>query len=80
MQYKTISLEEIDKPDWKQWLPVYGIYQLVSDGFKRKPTIIDNRRGETIFLGSAIYQATSLIALTYGVSFGLGAIIENFSF
>jgi hypothetical protein len=80
MVYKISLLEETDKPDWKQWLPVYGIYKMIADGFKRKPTIIDNRRGEAVFLGSAIYQATSLIALNFGASFGLGAILENFSF
>ncbi len=32
---------EQSKPDWKQWIPFYGIYKITSDDDKGKPTIWD---------------------------------------
>jgi hypothetical protein len=68
MKNKFESLEmELDKPNWKQWLPVYGIYQVNKDLFDDKPTIID-REDSASWYDSAAYQAVSIIATVYGLS------------
>ncbi len=36
---------EIEKPDWKQWLPLYGLYKVKVDNREDKPTIIDDMIG-----------------------------------
>lgn len=35
------SLENKAMPDKKQWIPLYGTYQLVKDGLDGKPTELD---------------------------------------
>ena len=63
MENKSESLErKLDRPDWKQWLPVYGIYQVKKDIFDNKPTVID-REFSASWIGSGIYQAVSIYGL-----------------
>ena len=30
------------KPDWKQWIPIYGIYKTGRDADNGKPSMLDN--------------------------------------
>ena len=58
MESTSESLEERldEKPDWKQWIPVYGIYQIKRDLDEGKPT----------FNMSNIYHAVSTVAIAMG--------------
>ena len=44
---------KIGKPDWKQWLPVYGLYQVMRDNLKGKPSINDMVDKNIALLASA---------------------------
>ncbi len=69
MENKVESLEKkLEKPDWKQWLPVYGIAQIFKDGAARKPRVIDN---EKLFWLSTAYQAVAINGIAFGVGYGL---------
>lgn len=71
MENKMLSLEnEVDKPDWKQWLPVYGIYKTLKDNSNNKPNIIFSRTEPTsdlVFWGSALYQGVSTVTAVVGI-------------
>ena len=57
-----------EKPDWKQWIPYYGIYKANRDFKDGKPSII-----ETSYAGSLLYHSVAV-----GGSIGAGlAIIEK---
>ena len=36
-------MEENKNPDWKQWIPVYGIYRVVKDAKEGKPSLADGK-------------------------------------
>lgn len=57
------SLEGKLKPDWKQWIPIYGIYQTEKDFDEGKPVIMNR--------ACSSYQALSSIAVSAGVIYGL---------
>ncbi len=75
MKCKSESLEKkLDKPDWKQWLPIWGVYQIVKDGVNGKPSIIINRTEQgvepakpRVFFGSMAYQAASVLVVGAGL-------------
>jgi len=82
MGNKSESLEsKLDKPDWKQWLPIWGAHQIVKDGMDGRPTIIYNEsEGRIKFglgLGSALYQAVSIATAVVGTIYGLIQIAEK---
>jgi len=78
MENQSESLEKkLDKPDWKQWLPVYGIYQVDKDIKDSRPTLIDIGRGEAIFLVSATYQAVSIAVAIIGTAYWLYQLALN---
>lgn len=66
--------EEQGKPDWKQWIPFYGIYKIISDDDKGKQTIWNKFEKNPISLegaGIILYHpvvGTALgLLLTYGL-------------
>ena len=46
---------KIGKPDWKQYVPVYGIYRAISDDKKGLPSIVQS---EGVQIMSAAYHGT----------------------
>lgn len=66
MVHNSESLEtKLDRPDLRQWLPVYGMYQVKQDLVNGKPTVIDAERGAVSFCGSAAYHAVFFVAGAY---------------
>jgi len=63
----TKSLEKkVEKPSRKQWIPIYGIYQILKDAYYGKPIVADILgQGPTIFVGSSFYQAASVMGAYY---------------
>jgi len=75
-KYKPQSLEkESEKPDWKQWIPVFGIYKICRANFVEKAPAIDNdpTNHPIRYYGSAVYHAVT----TVGVACGLVKLIEK---
>jgi hypothetical protein len=60
------SLE--DKIDWKQWIPVAGIYFAIKDGTNNRPSLAKSE-DLLIFHGSAVYQSLSLIGSILAASY-----------
>ena len=58
------SLEKrLEKPDWKQWLPFWGIYQIEKDSSNNKPSVLDEEYGNKMFVGAvAVHMGDILIA------------------
>jgi len=76
--YNPDSLEQrSNKPDWKQWLPVYGIHQINKDHSKDKPLIIDQNMFS--FSASLAYHAVSTVATISGAVYGLYQLAEKLS-
>lgn len=51
--------KKVKKEDNKQWVPVYGIYQLVKDKIQGKPSVMDNINS-TKYNAYIIYQSLSV--------------------
>ena len=62
MTNKTLE-QKTEKIDWKEWIPVYGIYQNIRNDSENKPTATE---GEYSFPHS-VYQAVSTIAVGMGL-------------
>ncbi len=54
--------QKTEKIDWKEWTPIYGIYQANKDFKEKRPNIFDINN-LLIFFGSALYQAVSIGAV-----------------
>ena len=77
MENKSEQLErKLEKLDWKEWLPIYGIFQAKKDLFADKPSII-NDIGEARYYGHLIYQAASTVAIAGGTIYGLSQLVEK---
>jgi len=57
----------IGNPDWKQYLPIYGMYQIRRDYSRNRPLITDDSDGIVLNTCLAFYNGISIIA-------GLGAV------
>ncbi|MCH7568035.1 MAG: hypothetical protein IIA87_01305 [Nanoarchaeota archaeon] len=85
MEYKSESLErKLDKPDWKQWLPVYGVYQGIRDARNGKPNFILEQTEQGVkltrpamFVVSATYHAVTTVAVSKGIIYGLYQLAEK---
>ena len=59
-------MEQEKNPDWKQWIPVYGIYQSTKDNRNGKPSLYGNMENHSIrYWGSIIYHS-----ITSGATLG----------
>ncbi len=65
MGQKELTLEQrTETPDWKQWIPVYGIVRAEVDARKGKSSIgLDSENHPLRFLGSALYHATTTVGI-----------------
>lgn len=71
MQSKSQTLDhKLERPDWKQWMPISGVFAARKALSLGKPTVLDYGRGiarETYFLGYVLFQGSSLLATSYGL-------------
>lgn len=63
MQTKNLE-QKIEKINWKEWTPFYGIYQAIIDKKENKPNVFDGDL--TTFCASVFYQASLTIAISFG--------------
>jgi len=64
------SLEtRLERPDWKQWLPIYGVYRVLKDAKDNKPNILNPDGAPIIFYGASAYQAISIVGLINGITY-----------
>ena len=69
MEQKELTLEQrAESPDWKQWIPVYGIYKAIADAKANKPSIAQSFEGDhdARFYLSAFYHSTTTIGVIIG--------------
>lgn len=61
---------KIEKPDWKQWFPLYGLYKVKVDNREDKPTIIDEGIGtyELKYQAWLVMQTCSVMAAVGGIA------------
>ncbi len=72
-----LETERQEKPDWKQWIPVYGIIQIAQDTKRNKPTIMDGNRSRCILYGSAFYHGFFSTVATYSGIYALYTLAEK---
>jgi hypothetical protein len=74
------SLEKkLEKADWKQWLPIYGLYQLHQDSKAGKPLAIGMKtKKEAVYLkwSYQTYQSNSIVIGTIGTFYGLAQLLQ----
>ena len=76
MENKPESLEEkLGRSDWKQWLPVYGVYQANRDFCNGKPSILN--QDNSPHLGILFYQTFSFLAIGSGIAYGIVQLAEK---
>ncbi len=73
MTQKELTLEQITRtPDWKQWIPIYGLARIEVDAKQGKPSIIlDYENHPLKYLGSAFYHATATVGILTGAGYSL---------
>ncbi len=49
----------------KQWLPIYGVFQVVYDSSKGRPNIADDNNTITRMFGWIVYQSFWITAAVY---------------
>ena len=59
--------KSIERENWKQWLPVYGVIQGIVDDIKSKPSVIRDTNHPIKYVGSAIYQGISIVGAYEGL-------------
>lgn len=70
MEQKELTLEQrTESPDWKQWIPVYGMYKAITDARAGKPSIAEDLGGDHTlrFFLSGFYHTITTIGITDGV-------------
>lgn len=70
MRSNNVPLESIlEKPSWKQWIPIYGIYEIYRAQYvTRTPAVTDGVDLTLVWQGSLVLHATSLLGATYGLT------------
>lgn len=65
--YQTLE-QRTESSDWKQWIPVYGMYKAVADARAGKPSIAENLDGDHTlrFFLSGFYHAITTSGITVG--------------
>ncbi len=53
------SEDKVGKPDWKQWLPVYGTYQTIKDYNAGKPVLGEEDTNRDFFWN--LYQISTSV-------------------
>jgi hypothetical protein len=67
------QLEE--KPNWQQWIPIYGICKAIKDRVEGKASIMDSNY-LTRYFGSMIYHAICSSMVIVGSIKGLEALLK----
>lgn len=73
MEHRSQSLErKSEKPDWKQWIPIYGLYEIYRAQYITKAlAVTDDDLEDPLSLmwqGSLALHGTSLLGATYGLA------------
>jgi hypothetical protein len=71
--------KKIEEPDWRQWLPIYGLYQLKSDSKAGKPLVIGmETKKEAVYRKWCYqtYQSSSITIGTIGIFYGLAQLLQ----
>lgn len=63
-------LEKRLKPDWKQWIPVTGVFKMFKDKREGKPNLIED------FKYWSEYQSITFTLALFGAGYGLKKLFE----
>ena len=62
----SIQRAEI-KPNWKQLVPIYGIYQSVADRLRGEPSILDKKNPKNLYGGIVYHTVVSIFPFVKGL-------------
>ncbi|MCK5449583.1 hypothetical protein KAI32_01840 [Candidatus Pacearchaeota archaeon] len=85
MKNKLETLEDkSNKPNPNQWLPIWGVGQIIKDLKNGNPTIITKKtsdgiegRNPFIYTGIVLYQSLSIVLATKGTLYSLHPLVEK---
>jgi len=80
MEYKSQSLDrELEKPDWKQWIPLFGLREIYRANFvENVPAINDDSENNPVrYRGAIIYHSITVAGTTAGTIYGLAQLVET---
>jgi len=69
MEYKSPSIrKESEKPDWKQWIPLYGIVEMHRANYANKSNVAEDASNSAMYVGKIVYHgiATGAITAAFG--------------
>ena len=66
------GIEKPERVDWKQWVPVYGIYKAYKDNHNGKPSLTDGSHPNRYILSSVYHGVTSFCSM-----FGFASLLEK---
>ncbi len=58
--------KRLDSPDWKQWIPIYGVFKMEKDLKEGKPTFYPSKNFY-MHVGFGAYHYFSLAATIIGI-------------
>jgi len=71
---------ENQKPDWKQWIPIYGLFKGAKEELRGKPTILDNPtnnlNGYVKSFGAFYYHVITAEGILIGAYKGLEQLLR----
>ena len=65
-----------ERPDWKQWIPIYGIRQAIRDFGDDKPSWVDREDNPIRYHAAVTYQAICIYSAVMGSVFGLAKLLQ----
>ena len=71
------SERELERPDWKQWTPIYGIYEIRRANATNRPAINDEESSPITYYGGFVYHGVAASALGLAVLHGLAQLVEK---
>lgn len=77
MESEPQNLEkELEKPDWKQWIPVYGLSRIYRAEIDGAPSISDENYPIRCS-GSCAYHGITAATAIVGTMYGLTQLVEK---
>ncbi len=72
---ENVKIEE-ENPDWKQWIPVYGVGRAIKDYWIEKPSVVNYKNHLLRFGISAIYQGVTTATIIEGIKSSLELLVK----
>jgi len=70
--------EKVEKINWKEWIPIYGVYQTIKNTREGRPSVIGTpteeglrNSGPLLYWGNIAYHAVAIGSAVEGIAYFL---------